>query len=85
MFSASKFLDFGLYSLLCTFLGGIYNDNHCCYDDDDYESQVYSTGYGGIGGSKLPNLALRGQFSRTWDDPRAKMVISNVCMSVLLK
>ena len=77
MFSASQYLDFALYSLLCTFLGGIYNDsNRGCDDDDDYESQVYSTGYGG---SKLPNLALRGQFSRTWDDPRAKMVISNVC------
>ena len=72
MFSASQYLDFALYSLLYTFL----------VDDDDYESQVCSTGYGG---SKLPNLALRGQFSRTWDDPRAKMVISNVCKSVLLE
>ena len=85
MSSASQYLGFALGSLLCTFLGGIYNDNRCCDDDDDYESQVYSTGYGGIGGSKLPNLALRGQFSRTWDDPRAKMVISNVCKSVLLE
>ena len=83
MFSASQYLDFALYSLLCTFLGGIYNDSNCgCDDDDDYESQVCSTGYGG---SKLPNLALRGQFSRTWDDPRAKMVISNVCKSVHLE
>ena len=81
MFSASQYLYFGPYSLICTFLGGIYSDSNrgCDDEDDDYESQVCSTGYGGIGGSKLPNLALRGQFSRTWDDPRAKMVISNVC------
>ena len=59
MFSASQYLDFALYSLLCTFIGGIYNDsNRGCDDDDDYESQVYSTGY--VEGANYPTLPSAG-------------------------